>query len=242
MPLWLRAGAWWLRDMVMLAALAHFLDFTLGWTHAVVGREVPKALKVITRVGVPLQCVGMSACALGLVMSNRAAWMFVLVAWVALLNVTCSVIAWQLLRHILPEVRERLPAGSAAEASVLILEAKVVAVAMLVMAVAVFVGFLPLCASRLMDGALHWPLVPSQGLGESILGVRFPPLAQLPEAVTPNPGPEMVELLIGWGLLASALLSAKGCAVEEQPPGAYIGRQQLGAVLLGEGEAAKKGK
>jgi len=235
-PLWLRALAWWARDMTLLVGLAYFLDFTSGWTHAVIGHDVPKDLRLITRIGVPSVCVGMSVCAAGLVMSNRAIWMFCLVGWVAVLNLGTVTVAVQLLFRVLPNVEATLRARKltvTTEAQLLLLQVRVVSIGMLVMAAAVFAGFLPICAMRLREGALQWSLVPWRVPGECIGSVRFPTLSSLPETVTPNPVPEAVELMIGWALLVGCVLSACGCdsGIATSSQG-FVGRIELGAALL----------
>jgi len=232
LPLSIRVVLWWARDITMLVSLAFFLDFTVGWTHTLLNRHPPSWLAAITRVGVPSICIGMSGCAVGLVMTNRAVWIFGLIAWVALLNIGTAAIGWKLLWSILPDVRRHLGGVARPEADMLVFQARVVAVGMLVLAAAIFAGFLPIFALRLREGAVSWPMVPSRPLGVYIGDTHFSALSSMPVGVTPNPGPECVEMMIGWALLFGCVLSAKGCSGMQTSACGYVTRRELGVALL----------
>jgi len=229
--LWLRALAWWARDMIMLMGLAYFLDFSLSWLHAALGQQAPRQRLLRLKLAVAAVMAEMSFCAVQLLLSNRFAWMFALVLGVVGLNMVSGTVAWQVL-SLLPRVSS---SGSNCMAP-LIWEARLASKSILGLAALVLGVFLPLCFTRLLDGALGWSLIPSLPQGSWIGHTQFPVMETMgkeaPE-VMPNPAVEAVELCIGWSFCLG-ILASKGCDLE-RPASGYIPAVDLGRSLAQAG-------
>lgn len=234
-PLWLRALAWWARDMAMLGGLACLLQFALQWTHTALGRPLPHRKLFWLRLAIGLVMLEMSVCAACLLASNRFIWMFGLLLGVIGMNFVSSSISADLLWTILPEVRQKLGKGAEVGtlASAVISQATLVSWTSLALAAVVLGVFLPLSFTRLLDGALEWSLIPGVPQGKWIGNSYFPQLSRMPSdapTVMPNPAIELVELTIGWFLCTSMLMSP-GCGYVERPPCGYIAAKDLGAMF-----------
>lgn len=241
-PLWLRASAWWLRDMVMLGGIAYLFDFTIHWAYASLDRKPQQLLLVWLRAGTLLVMLEMSICTVCLLMNNEFKWMYGILIGVIGLNAVSSSISIVLIWSILPDVKTKLRSATTDGmlCNSLVFEATFISKMILLLAVLVLGVFIPLSLTRLLDGAWGWSLVPGVPQGTWIGNTRFPPLARLPveaPSVLPNPAVEFVELALGWSLCVSMLVS-RGCGNVDRPSCGYVAASDLGCLLHHE-EASK---
>lgn len=225
----MRLIAWWVRDAACFVGVAILLQFTLGWTHAALGRPVPKGLVAGLWASCAFVVIGL-AIGFNLVLAtNSMAWVVLSALSLLPLNIGMALMNARLLWSVFPELQLLAKKANDKQASAMIFQSWTSSCMMLVFNVS-FLTIVPaLCIDKVSQGAFSIPVARAP-LGTWIGGSALPGLVDLPPNVQPVPIMEAMELVLGWLNVAACVLSSRGYSMTHGQlfPGRFIDSAALG--------------
>jgi len=231
-PHGLRFFFWWVRDVASFAGVVKLLEFEMGWTHAVLGSDMPRGLKMTVRLATLSASVGMATCFIALSLTNRQSWQIATAFSVVPMNVALAEVNRRMLSKVLPSVNKLATCSDDSMIISLVGKTRVKLQLMLILNVTFACVFPLICAFKILGGAHSQRLVPGVELGFPIIDARPPLLVHIAyEAPTVLPIPllEVLELSMGWMNLVICVLTSRGFPVnEKQPDSQFIAAEAIG--------------
>lgn len=210
-PLSMRLAAWCARDACLLIALSFYLDFTVGWTHSLLGLPVPKRLCIPLWIMTFLAISNFAGCCIALTVTNRQSWPVFAGSSMIILNLSWMYVNASLLSKVFPNARAYVGFGASCQngsagtpdgtgiAKGVFAKAQFASRLILAANIGILVAFPSMIVERIwFDDAHAKPLIPSVGVANWAVFEVSPKLESIPSGVAVRPLLEILELCIGW--------------------------------------------